>query len=111
PMPASPAPDAVRSPPCRPARAAAVMSPLLLAHLALLALPLLEVGAWDLVMMFLVTRVAGLGVTVGFHRYFSHRAFKTTRWVQFLLACAGCTALQRGPLWWAHHHRLHHRHA
>ncbi|CAM2065870.1 Acyl-CoA desaturase [Sulfidibacter corallicola] len=50
-------------------------------------------------------------VTAFYHRYFSHRTFKTSRPLQFLFALAGCTAVQRGPLWWAAHHREHHRHA
>ncbi|MDH3691373.1 MAG: hypothetical protein OEU36_18180, partial [Gammaproteobacteria bacterium] len=50
-------------------------------------------------------------VTAFYHRYFSHRAFKTSRWFQFAMATAGCTAGQRGPVWWASHHREHHSHA
>ena len=48
-------------------------------------------------------------ITAGFHRYFSHRSFKTSRAVQFLLALGGQTSLQRGVLWWAATHRQHHR--
>ncbi len=44
-----------------------------------------------------------------YHRYFSHRAFRTSRWFQFVGAVLGSAALQRGPLWWAAHHRRHHR--
>lgn len=50
-------------------------------------------------------------ITAFYHRYFSHKAFKTSRVNQFLFALLGNTAMQRGPLWWAAHHRLHHRHA
>ncbi len=50
-------------------------------------------------------------VTGFYHRYFSHRTFKTSRAGQFLFALAGATAVQRGPLWWAAHHRDHHRHS
>ena len=50
-------------------------------------------------------------ITAFYHRYFSHRAFKTSRSIQFLFALIGATATQRGPLWWAAHHRYHHRHA
>lgn len=49
------------------------------------------------------------GLTGFYHRYFSHRAFKTSRGFQFLGALLGCLALQKGPLWWAAHHREHHR--
>jgi len=50
-----------------------------------------------------------LGMTAGYHRYFSHHAFKTGRVAQFVLAWLGCAAMQNGPLWWASHHRRHHR--
>jgi stearoyl-CoA desaturase (Delta-9 desaturase) len=53
-------------------------------------------------------RIFGLGA--GYHRYFSHRAFKTSRPMQFFLALLGTTAMQRGALWWAETHRAHHRH-
>ncbi|MHC4959379.1 MAG: acyl-CoA desaturase [Planctomycetota bacterium] len=48
-------------------------------------------------------------VTAFYHRYFSHRAFQTSRVAQFAFAVLGNTAAQRGPLWWAAHHRHHHR--
>jgi stearoyl-CoA desaturase (delta-9 desaturase) len=48
-------------------------------------------------------------VTAGYHRYFSHRAFRTSRAMQFLLAFGGGMAAQKGALWWAAHHRHHHR--
>ena len=50
-------------------------------------------------------------VTAGSHRYFSHRAFKTNRLVQFLLAWVAQLSFQRGVLWWAARHRQHHKHA
>lgn len=50
-------------------------------------------------------------ITGFYHRYFSHRTFKTSRPVQFMLGVLGSTAAQRGPLWWAAHHRHHHSHA
>lgn len=50
-------------------------------------------------------------ITGFYHRYFSHRTFRTSRPVQFLMALWGASASQRGPLWWAAHHRLHHRHS
>ncbi|BAY26781.1 DesC1 protein [Calothrix sp. NIES-2100] len=51
------------------------------------------------------------GVTAGYHRYFSHRTYKTTRWFQFILAVIGNSAAQLGPLWWAAHHRHHHHYS
>ena len=50
-------------------------------------------------------------VTGFLHRYFSHRTFKTSRWFQFVMALWTGTCVQRGPLWWAAHHRAHHRHS
>ncbi|MCM2355370.1 MAG: acyl-CoA desaturase [Arenimonas sp.] len=50
-------------------------------------------------------------ITGFYHRYFSHKAFRTSRPVQFAFAVLGAASVQRGPLWWAAHHRHHHRHA
>jgi stearoyl-CoA desaturase (delta-9 desaturase) len=49
------------------------------------------------------------GVTGGYHRYFSHRSFRTSRAFQFVLAVLAMTSVQKGVLWWAAHHRLHHK--
>ncbi|MBB71877.1 MAG: acyl-CoA desaturase [Legionellales bacterium] len=43
-----------------------------------------------------------------YHRYFSHKTYRTNRIWQFLFAMLGETAIQRGPLWWSAHHRSHH---
>ena len=51
------------------------------------------------------------GITAGYHRYFSHRSYQTSRAFQFFLAWLGCSAVQKGPLWWASHHRKHHQHS
>ncbi len=48
-------------------------------------------------------------ITGAYHRYFSHRTYKTSRFFQFVLAFWGCSAGQQGPLWWAAHHRHHHK--
>ncbi len=50
-------------------------------------------------------------ITAFYHRYFSHRTFEASRGVQFVFALIGAASVQRGPLWWAAHHRTHHRHA
>ncbi|MGD0502743.1 MAG: acyl-CoA desaturase [Steroidobacteraceae bacterium] len=47
-------------------------------------------------------------ITGFYHRYFSHRTFKTTRFGQFIFGLLGASAVQRGPIWWAAHHRHHH---
>ncbi len=48
-------------------------------------------------------------VTGAYHRYFSHRSYKTSRTFQFLLALGATCTAQKGPLWWAAHHRIHHK--
>lgn len=50
-------------------------------------------------------------ITGFYHRYFSHRAFRTSRGFQFVMAVIGCLAVQRDPLWWAAHHAHHHKHS
>ena len=51
------------------------------------------------------------GITAVYHRYFAHRAYKTSRVMQFVMALFTATSLQKGPLWWAAHHRHHHRYS
>ena len=51
------------------------------------------------------------GVTAGYHRYFSHRSYKTSRAFQFVLAVLGTLAVQKGVLWWAGNHRVHHKYS
>jgi stearoyl-CoA desaturase (delta-9 desaturase) len=49
------------------------------------------------------------GITAGYHRYFSHRTYRLNRLWQFVMGFLGAMSLQQGPLWWAAHHRHHHR--
>jgi len=80
----------------------------LLAHLAVLG-ALWSGVTWQAVVVCVALFVFRMwAVTAGYHRYFSHRTFETSRVFQFVLAwCATMTA-QRGVLWWAAHHRAHH---
>ena len=50
-------------------------------------------------------------VTGGYHRYFSHRTFKTSRVFQFVLAFLAQTSAQKGVLWWSANHRIHHKYS
>jgi stearoyl-CoA desaturase (delta-9 desaturase) len=50
-------------------------------------------------------------LTAGYHRYFSHRSYSMGRFTQFVFAFGGLTCAQKGPLWWAAHHRTHHKFA
>jgi stearoyl-CoA desaturase (delta-9 desaturase) len=60
---------------------------------------------WVALLLYLVRMWA---ITAGYHRYFSHRSYKTSRLFQFLLAFLGQTAAQRGVIWWSAVHRHHH---
>jgi two-component system CheB/CheR fusion protein len=65
---------------------------------------------WPLAMLAVASYLLRMwAITVGYHRYLSHRAFRTSRTFQFVLAALGATAMQQGPLWWASWHRRHHR--
>src|SRR3977135_3621041 len=50
-------------------------------------------------------------LTLIFHRYLAHRAFKMNRGARFVWAFIGTAAMQKGPLWWAGHHVNHHKYA
>jgi len=68
--------------------------------------------SWTAVVFaFLTYAIRFFAITGFYHRYFSHRTFKTWRIVQFIFAAIGCSTAQRGPLWWAAHHRHHHVHS
>jgi stearoyl-CoA desaturase (delta-9 desaturase) len=73
----------------------------------------LWVGAsWQVwVMCFALYFIRMFAVTGVYHRYFSHRTYKTSRVMQFLLAFLAQTSSQRGVLWWGAHHRDHHKYS
>lgn len=82
--------------------------PFTLLHLACFGV--LWVGwSWFAVMFAIALYGLRMFAITGFyHRYFAHKAFQTSRSGQFLFAVLGASAVQRGPLWWAAHHREHH---
>jgi stearoyl-CoA desaturase (delta-9 desaturase) len=80
-------------------------------HLACLAVIFTGITPLALMLCAGLYFIRMFGITAGYHRYFAHRAYKTSRAFQFVLAWLGCSALQKGPLWWASHHRQHHRHS
>src|SRR5690242_2260914 len=68
--------------------------------------------SWSLVALAACGYVVRMwGIAVGYHRYFAHHSYKTSRAFQLGLAILGGTALQEGPLWWASVHRRHHKYA
>ena len=86
-------------------------SPILFMHLA--ALGVFFTGfSWVAVAALALTYVTRVfALTAGFHRYFSHRSFKTSRVFQFLMASVGTSSAHLGPMWWAANHRHHHQHS
>src|SRR5262249_11407629 len=79
-------------------------APFTVRHLALVSVSSVPVTTTALVLCAVNYFWRMFGVTGGYHRYFAHRSYKTSRPFQFLLAWLGCSALQKGPLWWAGHH-------
>lgn len=67
-----------------------------------------HVSALDLWILLGSYVLTGLGVTVGYHRLFTHRAFETTKPVRYLLALLGSTAAEGGVIVWSAQHRAHH---
>ncbi len=85
--------------------------PFIAIHVACLGAFLTGVSKTAVAVAVLLFVVRMFAITAFYHRYFSHRAFRTTRAAQFAFALLGASAVQRGPLWWAAHHRHHHVHA
>jgi stearoyl-CoA desaturase (Delta-9 desaturase) len=85
--------------------------PFLLFHLACLG------AVWSGVTWSAVVLCIGLyairmcAITAGYHRYFSHRSFRTSRIGQFILAVLCQSSAQRGVIWWAAKHRAHHKYS
>jgi len=85
--------------------------PLIVLHVGCLGV--IWVGwSWiSVVVALLLYMIRMFAITGFYHRYFSHRTFETDRSWQFLFAVLGNSSVQRGPIWWAAHHRHHHRNA
>jgi stearoyl-CoA desaturase (delta-9 desaturase) len=67
---------------------------------------------WGFVALWAVSHfLRAIGLTLCFHRYLAHRAFKMTRVARFVWGLIGTAAMQKGPLWWAGHHVNHHKYA
>ncbi|RDX35838.1 acyl-CoA desaturase [Kangiella sp. HD9-110m-PIT-SAG07] len=85
--------------------------PYILLHLTCLMVFVVGVS-WIAVVVFAASYfVRMFAITAFYHRYFSHKSFKTSRFMQAFFGFIGATSTQRGPLWWAAHHRHHHKHA
>ena len=80
-------------------------------HLACLGVIWVGVSAFAVGVAVALYLLRMFAITGFYHRYFSHKTFRTSRAAQFLFALIGAASVQRGPLWWAAHHRNHHRHS
>lgn len=85
--------------------------PFILIHLGCLGVLWVGVSPVAVVAALLMYMLRMFALTAFYHRYFSHRTFRTSRAAQFVFAILGASCVQRGPLWWAAHHRNHHGHA
>ena len=81
--------------------------------LAVLAAVPVAWGGWlgwsDVLIMVVMYWLTGHGVTVGFHRLFTHKSFKPNRAVKIVLAIAGSMAIQGPVVRWVADHRKHHK--
>ena len=78
-------------------------------HAACLLGFVVGVSSGDLWLLAATFGIRMFGITGAYHRYFAHKTYQTSRVFQFVLAFITCSATQKGPLWWAGHHREHHR--
>jgi len=78
-------------------------------HLACLAVLWVGISWVAVVVAFASYALRMFAITAFYHRYFAHRTFQASRPVQFFFALIGAASTQRGPLWWAAHHRQHHK--
>lgn len=101
----SPAPEIRRSP------EGMTTIPFVLMHLIPLGALWTHVTRFDWILCVVLYAIRMFFVTAGYHRYFSHRTFKTSRLFQFILAFMAQTSAQKGVLWWSANHRLHHKYS
>ncbi len=83
----------------------------IMVHLACLGIIWTGVNTKVLVLCVALYLIRMFAVTAGYHRYFSHRSYRTSRVGQFILAFLCQTTAQKGVLWWAAQHRHHHKHS
>lgn len=83
--------------------------PFLLLHLMPLGMIFFPPSWGDIALCIGLYALRMFFITGCYHRYFAHRGYKLGRVMQFLVAFGGGTSAQKGALWWASHHRWHHR--
>ena len=80
-------------------------------HLSIFSVFFVGISSTAFVVFIMMYAIRMFAITGFYHRYFSHKTFKTSRLMQFIFAVIGASAVQRGPIWWAAHHREHHMHS
>jgi stearoyl-CoA desaturase (delta-9 desaturase) len=85
--------------------------PFVMLHLGCFAVFFVGWSVTSILVAMLLYFTRMLAITGFYHRYFSHRSFKTSRLCQFIFAVLGTSAVQRGPLWWSSYHRYHHKYS
>jgi stearoyl-CoA desaturase (delta-9 desaturase) len=85
--------------------------PYILLHLSCIAVIWVGISPIAVIVAAAMYLIRMFAITGIYHRYFSHKAYKTSRAGQFILALLGASAVQRGPIWWAANHRHHHAHS
>jgi stearoyl-CoA desaturase (delta-9 desaturase) len=82
-----------------------------LMHISCLGVFFINYNITAILVFFITFSTRTFALTAGYHRYFAHKSFQTSRVFQFILALVGTWASQKGPLWWSGHHRYHHIHS
>jgi stearoyl-CoA desaturase (Delta-9 desaturase) len=85
--------------------------PFVLVHLTCLAAIWTGITWQSIVICVALYWVRIFGIGAGYHRYFSHRSYSTSRVFQFVLAVLSQSTVQKSVLWWASKHRHHHLHS
>ncbi len=83
--------------------------PFVMLHLSCLLIFIVGVSKVAIIIALTLYWARIFSIGAFYHRYFSHRTFKTNRAWQFIFAVLGSSSAQRGPIWWAAHHRHHHQ--
>lgn len=85
---------------------------IVLIHLAALLAFLPMFFTWKALITTIVIQVfTTLGITVGFHRFLTHRSFRSPKWMEYFLSWLGSLSWQGGPIKWVATHRLHHQYS
>ncbi len=85
------------------------IAPFILLHISCLFVFVVGISKIALIIALSLYWLRIFSIGAFYHRYFSHRTFKANRFWQFIFAILGALSAQRGPIWWAAHHRYHHQ--